>query len=676
MYNTEMRNLGVTVFDNKILVSVSAPGCDWCRILLRERAADNSKTLPWTKIDLLPDPVFPAIFVGEQKISRSKKYEYIFENENGYFLDPYAKRIIGNEEFGVLKAGATDPSSLTTEERTILTDTLGLSCAVDTESFNWKNDKKPNISMADMFIYKLHVRGFTMAEGSGVKSAGTFNGVCEKIKYLKELGCNAVLLQPVCEFNEIMDYQLNIGADAHSGIMRSRLFAGSMMNMPMDIDADPTTKVNDKRCSSRLNFWGYGAQSFLFAPKASYAADPEKVCNEFKHMVRELHNAGIEVLMELDHSGEAEDYYILDSMRFWASEYHIDGFKVNVDQVPVRHITGDPYLSNLKIIGSGFDESLLRKNSRLIVMNDGYQDTIRRYLKGDEGQLSTAAHLFMDNGGNMARINYIADHNGFTINDCFSYDERHNELNGERNTDGREANYSWNCGIEGATKKRKVLELRSKMIKNALAMLFISRGIPMLCAGDEFGNTHFGNNNPYCCDNEQGWVNWTRSKQAADLKNYVKSLAQLRREHNSFTNQTPYRESDYEFTGYPDISYHSTKTWYPDFSYYARALGILINGNYAGGKNAAADDSFYLIMNMHWEEHEFDLPIIKEHEWKAVFATDKASSPDPKKKSVIIQPRSMAVYILKKIEKPLSKRAAKAAENLRKKPAVTAEKGM
>lgn len=661
MYTTEIRNSGVTVFDNKIHISVSAPGCDWCRILLRERVSDEIKKLPWTRLELTPDALFPSIFVGEYKTTRGKKYEYIYENENGYFLDPYARRILGNEEFGVLKACELTPALLTSEERSILTDTLGLTCAIDTESYNWRNDKKPNIGMSEMIMYKLHVRGFSRSDSSGVKNAGTFKGICEKIKYLKELGCNAVLLQPVCEFNEIMDYQLNIGARSHSRIMRSRLFAGNTPQMSPAVQ-EAVPEGSDRRGNSRLNFWGYGAQNILFAPKAAYASEPERVCLEFKQMVRELHSAGIEVLLEFEASEEAEEHYILDGMRFWASEYHIDGFRINVQQVPVSLIAGDPYLSNLKIIGSGFDEGLLRKNSRLIIMNDEYQDTFRRYLKGDEGQLNNAAHLFNDNGGAMSRINYLADHNGFTLNDCFSYDERHNELNGERNTDGREANFSWNCGAEGVTKKRKILELRTKMMKNALSILFMSRGIPMLCAGDEFGNTHQGNNNPYCCDNEQGWVNWTRSKQSAELKSFVKKMVELRKSHYSFTNQVPYRESDYDFTGYPDISYHGTKTWYPDFSYYARALGILLNGNYAVGPKGTADDSFYIIMNMHWEEHEFDLPSIKDNEWKLLFATDYAPQPDSEKKSVIIQPRSVAVYTLKRVDRQSVRRATRIIE--------------
>lgn len=642
MRENRMGSLGVTIENNSINVCVSAPTGDWCRILIREIKPEDGKSSDWTVYALKPSALFETIFTASIKASAGKKYEYVFENEKGFFLDPFAKQIKGSEVFGKSADSADTSEKPSSDERSRISDTLGYTCVVSADNYDWKNDKKPNHKYSDMFLYKLHVRGFTRSEGSGVKHRGTYKGVCEKIRYMKELGVNAVLLQPCNEFNELMDYQINIGASRdRNAVMRSRMF----------------TNLSDEK-KTRINFWGYGAQNLYFAPKASYASEPDKVCTEFRNMVRQLHNAGIEVLMELDFPNECSGMPICEVLRFWALEYHIDGFRLNENQVPIEQISGDPFLSNVKLICAGFEDNILRNNDRghLAIANDDYQDTMRRFLKGDEGQLNSAAHLFTDNGGNVSKINYIADHNGFTLYDTFSYDERHNEANGEHNEDGRKVNYSWNCGAEGPTKKRKILDLRQKMIKNALTAVMLSQGVPMLCAGDEFGNTHFGNNNPYCCDNDQGYVNWTRSKQANELKKLVMTLSELRRNHPCFGNVRHLLENDPEFTGYPDVSYHGTSAWYPDFSYYARTMGVLLNGDYAEDALKKKDSSFYIVVNMHWEQHEFGLPILTGRKWKSVFGTDVCTEPGEEEKAVVLQPRSIAVYETEKLPETRKKR--------------------
>lgn len=630
---------GVFFCNNCINVMVSAPVSDWCRILLRKNTKNAGEKPEWERHELKRSTLFPRIFKAGIPVPASTEYEYIFENENGYFLDPYALRINGNEEFGTLSAEVSKNITKASEMRGIISDTMGLTCAVENSSFDWKNDKKPNFDFSDLFIYKLHVRGFTKGEGSGVSHPGTYLGLCEKIKYLKDLGCNAVLLQPCVEFNELMDYQINIGDSSERNIMRTRLFGG----------------YSDTVCS-RLNFWGYGAQNFYFAPKSSYASEPSKACTEFKYMVRQFHKAGIEILMEMDYPYCCAESFILENLRFWACEYHIDGFRLNPEQISIKNIENDIFLSNLKIISSGCNGFSGRTGAFTANSDDGFQDTMRRFLKGDEGQLNAAAHIMTDNGGGNARINYVADHNGFTLNDCFCYDERHNEANGEKNADGREANYSWNCGCEGPTKKRRIIELRQKMIRNALTVLFLSKGTPMLCAGDEFGNSHLGNNNPYCCDNEMGYVNWTRSRQSSELRAFVKMLASLRKEHRVFSNRDRLLESDPLFTGFPDVSYHGTNAWYPDFGYYSRVMAILLNGEYAVNSQGIQDCSFYIIINMHWEEHEFDIPVLKGYGWKTLFGTDRCTPKDIDGRSVIIQPRSVMVLKSEKIpEQPVKK---------------------
>ncbi len=594
--------LGVRIDDGVMNVAVSAPGVSWCRILVREYRK-TEQYMPWMRYELQPAPVFAGIFTGRISLKHGIKYEYIFENTDGYFLDERAKKINHNDIFGgFLGVYPEKPDSDITK---ILSDTMSFTCMADETSFDWGDDCQPDYDYSEMVLYKLHVRGFTVHASSGVAHPGSYRGITEKIPYLKKLGINGIILQPCVEFNEFMDFGMNVGAGIFQDMYRSRLRPYSC-----------------KVFSSRINFWGYGAQSLYFAPKASYASDPDNVCTEFREMVKKLHHAGIEVIMEMDYGWNAEASFVLDNLIFWVREYHIDGFRINVDQVPVRLITGNPYLSSVKIIGQSFsdndrDRQKTNIKKRIAVANDDFQNTVRRFLKGDEGQLQHFSELFMKGGNDASVINYMADHDGFTLNDVYSYDERHNEKNGERNRDGRDANYSWNCGAEGPTKKRKILELRNRMLKNALTVLFLSHGTPMICAGDEFGNTHFGNNNPYCCDNEQGWVIWEKTKRSADLRNFCRKMIELRFRTGVLHGKELLQGRDSMLKGLPDVSYHGIKAWNPDFCYYARTLGILLNGEYS----ASDSESVYIACNMHWDEHCFGLPEESLIQWNRVLST-------------------------------------------------------
>ena len=636
---------GVDRENGSLRIAVPNMGHEWCNILLREKGGE------WTTYKLAPNALFPSIFTGEIATDETKEYEYIFECDKGYFIDERSKRVVSPGEYGKL---VRDFKEKDLKKRNIFSDTLGKVSAVEKSDFDWKNDRRPCIPVSDMIAYKLHVRGFTVHESSNVKHPGTFKGICEKLNYIKSLGITTLILQPCYEFNEMMDYHMNVGAETPGDVQRSRVFT-----LPADTVPD-----------SRLNFWGYGAQGMYFAPKAGYAAEPENVCTEFKTMVRLLHSAGIEVIMEMDYTKGLTESFILDNLRFWVMEYHVDGFKLDVDRVPVKLIASDAYLCNIKLIGREFNGDDLGRSdlrNRIIVSNDGFQDTMRRFLKGDEGQLHAVSEIIKDNGRRFGRLNYIVDHNGFTLNDVFSYDERHNEANGEHNHDGREANYSWNCGIEGNTKKRKVLDLRNRMIKNALTLLFLSQGAPMLFAGDEFGNTHQGNNNPYCCDNEQGWVVWTKSKRASELKEFTKSLIELRKAHKVFRNPKFLSGNDFSYTGLPDISFHGTKAWYPDFSYYARTFGVLLNGAYADDSN-----SFLLLVNTHWEAHEFLLPTMTDGAWEFVFSTHgmiKSTLKSSREQKELIPPRTICLYVYKE-----NKDKKKAPEDIEEKAPKAGEK--
>ncbi len=646
-------SLGVTLRDGRLSASCSGEGCDWIKILYREKGG------AWHEHKLEADPLYPSIFSGSFSADSQKQYEYIFESDKGYFLDDHAALTVSPARYGKLGELEKQEGIM---ERNIFSDTLNRVCSVETEVFDWKKDRRPFVKASDMIAYKLHVRGFTIHESSKIKHPGTYKGVCEKISYLKSLGITTVILQPCYEFNELMDFHINIGTSPSEDIQRSRVFSQPAETIP----------------GSRLNFWGYGAQGLYFAPKAAYAAEPERAVREFKNMVRSLHTAGMEVIMEIDYERSMSDSFILENLRFWALEYHIDGFRMNTERISTRLVSTDVVLRNIKLFCRNFNDDYQgrdRVRDRIFISNDGFQDCIRRFLKGDEGQLLPAANLLKENGGRYGKINYVADHDGFTLNDAFSYDERHNEANGEGNRDGREANYSWNCGAEGPTKKHKVLDLRNRMIKNALVLLFLSQGIPMICAGDEFGNTHEGNNNPYCCDNEQGWVIWNKTKRATDIKTFVMKLISLRKEHPVFRNDKALSGNDFEFTGCPDVSFHGTKAWYPDFGYYSRTLGVLLNGAYAdadidsgifektepvtdseekeeaGIIRKGKDLSFLLLINTHWEAHEFSLPVITGYEWDFVFSTHpmvKSGIRVGREQKELILPRTICLYTLKK----------------------------
>ena len=528
------------------------------------------------------------------------------------------------------------------------------------------------IDFSDMRIYKLHVRGFTMHESSGVKNPGTFTGLKQKLKYIKDLGFNTLLLMPCYEFES-----------------RMKVAYGQ---------------------PEKTNFWGYGAQGSYFSPKRAYAADPEHAEQEFAGLVRAVHKAGMELFMEMDFAEGTADITMLEAVRFWHERYGVDGFRLMSGNIFPRLFATDPKLNGVRLIGTEWSEACLcgaavcdesamnpaangnamstsagwgnamnqaaNRNSainpaagegdatdtaankngtqhavvsrqahrpRLAVCNDTFAMTVRSFLKGDEGQVRTFSEYMKDGGGRTARVNYIADHDGFTLADLYSYDEKHNEANGENNADGREINFSWNCGVEGVTTNRRVQKLRLRMMKNALTALFLSQGTPMLMAGDEFGCTHQGNNNPYCCDDEQGWVVWKNDAQARKLREYVRQLIAIRGSHRAFSNVIALKGADYIYSGCPDISFHGTKAWYPDYGHFSRTLGILLNGEYARVSRTSSDASFYVVFNMHWESHEFDLPTAGRGEYRMLLTTAEENIYEAGR-TCVLAPRSMAVF--------------------------------
>lgn len=443
-------------------------------------------------------------------------------------------------------------------------------CRIISEEFDWENDRHPKTPLSETIIYELHVRGFTQSESSGVSAPGTYLGVVEKIPYLKDLGITAVELLPVTEFDENDNVFLN-----------------------------PSTKKPLK------NFWGYNPVSF-FAVNSGYAKDPTQAVVEFKTMVKELHKAGIEVFLDMvyNHTGEGgyngatssfrgidnPIYYLLDeqanyrnfsgcgntmncnhpvvrdlireSLRYWVTEMHVDGFRFDLASILGRDqqgnvlpnppmievISQDPVLRDTKMIAEAWDAAGLYQvgsfatDTRWGEWNGRFRDDIRAFMAGHNGTVSHLAtriagssDLYQSSGRSpLCSINFITSHDGFTLNDLVSYNNKHNENNGENNRDGDNHNLSWNSGCEGATDLTRIKQLRQRRMKTFAVLLLISQGLPMICAGDEFGRTQQGNNNAWCQDNENSWLNWQMVKENSGYHRFFRKCIALRKKYKIF----------------------------------------------------------------------------------------------------------------------------------------------
>ncbi|MCB9161229.1 MAG: glycogen debranching protein GlgX [Caldilineaceae bacterium] len=564
-------------------------------------------------------------------------------------MDPYAKAVGGRDTWG---APPDWNDSYQHRSRLIFDD------------FDWDDDRPLDVPIEDLVIYEMHVRSFTADPSSGVRFPGTFAGIREKIPYLKELGVNCVELLPIYEFDEF----------EHS---------------------KPHPETGEILVG---NYWGYSTLGF-FAPKAGYAATGKlgMQADEFKALVKELHRHGIEVFLDVvfNHTAEGnehgpyihfkgldnktyymltpEGYYfnfsgtgntlncnnpivrnmVLDCLRYWAAEYHIDGFRFDLASILGRDPWGaplsnpplletlafDPILAKCKLIAEAWDAGGLYQvgsfpaYGRWTEWNGKYRDGIRKFLKGEPGRVGDMAQRLQGSPdlyggrGATASVNFITAHDGFTLMDLVSYNDKHNEANGEDNRDGSNDNDSWNCGWEGPTDDPAVNALRRRQIKNAAAMLLVSQGVPMLLMGDELGRTKQGNNNTYCHDNQLNWLDWTLAERNADLFRFFKHMIAFRKEHPVLRNRWHLSSRDYVGSGYADITWHGVQAWDADWSGFSRILAFMLCGKHAHG-GRVEDSYIYVAMNMHWEGHEFGLPALPEGLHWHVFANTGAETPD------------------------------------------------
>ncbi len=583
---------------------------------------------------------------SQPKVERGKPGQHRFDTSQ-VLLDPYARSIGGRDVWGK----TPDWNKPYPHRGRIVYD-----------DFDWESDRPLEFPTEELVVYEMHVRGFTRHPSSGIKHPGTFAGLREKIPYLKELGVNCIELMPIYEFDE---------------------FEG--------------THTHPETGELLFNYWGYSTVGF-FAPKAGYAAtggaqDGTMVADELMTLVKDLHKNGIEVMLDVvfNHTAEGnefgptisfrgidnvtyymltpEGYYfnfsgtgntlncnnpvvrgmVLDALRYWAAEYHIDGFRFDLAAILGRDQNGapmlnppllealahDPVLAKCKLIAEAWDAGGLYQVGsfpafgRWAEWNGKYRDTLRRWIKGDGGLASELAQRLQGSPdlyasrGPTASINFITCHDGFTLMDMVSYNDKHNEANGEDNNDGANDNNSWNSGSEGETEDPAIKALRFRQMKNAFALLMVSQGVPMMLMGDEMGQTQHGNNNMYCHDNELSWLNWDLLNKNPGLFRFFKHCIAFRQEHPVFHNRWHLHNQDYVGSGYPDISWHGVRAWNPDWSEQSRMLGFMLDGKHAKG-GLGKDNSIYVFTNSHWEGQDVELPGLPEGRRWHVFANTGA----------------------------------------------------
>lgn len=572
--------------------------------------------------------IYSARFSGIENIDSYTSYNYY--EDDSYFCDPYAKHILGLESFGKYVAASDIRARL---------ENKSLSGTVD-KGFDWGKEKSPMIPYEESFIYLMHVRGFTKASSSNLPSSkrGTFNGIIEKIPYLKSIGVTSIELMPVIEMNEMDTDDNSAKLEGKTNILYSR--NGSIT----DTNTMP----------SKLNFWGY-KRGYYFAPRTAYCENTDDPVTEFKSFVKTMHDNGLEVILQFYFSENESESLIIDVLRFWRCTYHVDGFHLKGARIPIRLIAKEPLFTDVKIFYEWFDYGDIYKGQKPPVRllgeyNNSFLYTARRFLKSDDNTVNDFLRCMIANGTDHGIVNYVADYEGFRLADLVSYEHKHNEENGENNKDGSDNNLSWNCGIEGRTRKQSILELRKKQIKNIMTMLFLSQGTPMLFGGDEFCNSQQGNNNPYCQDNEISYVDWKALDKNQDIFEYFRFLTELRFKYKLFHKKHPYKLMDYLSCGYPDLSCHGREAWRPDLSGHSHLLGMLYCGNY---DSKVKDAPFiYVCYNMHWTKQEIALPKLPEgYEFKLLSDTgmEKADSgfkeDEQKNLYVTMEERSVRIYL-------------------------------
>lgn len=548
---------------------------------------------------------------------------YLFYQGEQVLQDPYSRRVDNPYRYGVIQKELPK-------------------CKVQDSDYDWEDDCPLRIPYEDAILYSLHVRGFTKHRSSEVKCRGTYAGIVEKIPYLQELGITSILLMPAYEFDEVLILENN-----SQPMTMEQAVTSYMQKLPAEGD----TKA--KEPAYRINYWGY-QKGLYYVPKSRYAYSKDAV-REYKDMVKALHLSGIEVLMQFYFPTDVLPLDMIRIMKYWVTEYHIDGFHVMGVNLPVDLFLQEPLLADTKILteqdyqpaGEGY-----RTGCRYLgKMNEGFLYDMRRFLKGDANMINAFLYHIRNQNPETGIVNYMAKWDGFRLADLVSYDRKHNEANGEDNQDGNDYNCSWNCGVEGRSRKKSILDLRTRQMKNAMTLLFLSQGTPLIYSGDEFGNTQEGNNNPYCQDNAVGWIKWKQTGNGKELFDYTKMLIQLRKAHPILHSATPLKAMDTLSCGYPDISFHGKAAWRPDAGSANRTIGIMYCGYYGQMDGCKDDTLFYIGINMHWEARYLGLPQPpKGKAWTMLSSTfmqsDDSLVTEENIHDIRVLPRTIVIYTL------------------------------
>ena len=538
-------------------------------------------------------------------------YTYNFYIDDKVVLDPCGRSFTKPTPFGVYD------------------DKKIKSARILDDEFNWEDDESPNIPYENSFFYGLNVRAFTNHSSSKVKKKGTFEGVIEKLPYIKSLGATAIVLMPSYEFDECAEER-------------------ELKTKKIEKQSDAVKKAEQEIRKSRVNCWGFIKGNY-YAPKALYSSGDDPV-KSFKTLVKEAHKLKLEVIMQMYFDREDNTSSVCEILKFWLREYHVDGFRVSGFNIPKDILLKEPVLKGTKLWFDYLNEYELSSLQGKCPIryassdNSGFKDCIRKFNKGDEGILNDVICLMKSNPINKAVINYLADYDGFTLKDLYSYERKHNEENGEQNQDGCNMNFSWNCGIEGETRKKNILQLRTSQIKNALIFLMLSAGTPYIFSGDEFGNSRYGNNNAYSLDNEKGYVEWKDNAFSREILSFFKELSKLRFSNEIFHLRDELKNMDVLKCGYPDLSYHGFEAWRPDLSYNSRTIGFLYYGPSQGNKDAS---SFYVGVNMHWENHRIAMPKLKKNSTVVKLLDTSEGNGVSRDNEIPVLKRSISVYEIK-----------------------------
>lgn len=626
------RMYGACVASNGVSFTINSHGATRCTLLLfKPQAPKPYARIPFPDSYRIGDTYSMLVYD-----IKPDEFEYAFSfdgpyepakgllfNEENVLLDPYSRAVTGQRKWGEKPEGGKD---------------FEYRARVVKSSFDWGNIKQLEQPFEDLVIYEIHVRGYTKDKSSGVSAPGTFAGLKDKIPYLKDLGINAVELMPIFEFDEMESARVVDGVQLYNywGYNTVSFFAPNTsyaFNEEHNHEGDELKSLIKALKENGIEVildvvFNHTAEGNEMGPCFSFKGIDNNVYYMLTPDAHYYNFSGCGNVMNCNHPVVRN--FIIDCLRHWAIEYRVDGFRFDLASILGRDQNGapmanppileslafDPVLGKMKLIAEAWDAGGLYQVgsfpswNRWAEWNGRYRDDMRSFLKGDDGMAGNAITRITgsrdlyspESRGHKASVNFLTCHDGFTLYDLYSYNEKHNEKNGWNNTDGDNNGHSWNCGAEGETDDPNVNGLRRRLIKNAFAALLCSRGPAMFFAGDEFCNTQFGNNNAYCQDNIISWLDWSRLEEFKEIHDFVRHMIQFRKEHPILRKMT--KLSSCQF---PEISVHNGTPFNASTDYKTKLIGIMYAGR---NEEDTEDDIVFYCMNAYWEPLVMQLPVL------------------------------------------------------------------